>query len=57
MRRGKLERPADDTQRIYSTVRGLLDALATWRDLNATGLDEIDEEEYEQAVNTAVGMP
>jgi SUKH-4 immunity protein len=54
MRWGKPDEPADDTQRINTSVAGLQGVLAAWCDLKATGLDEDDEEEYEQAVTTAV---
>jgi hypothetical protein len=54
MRWGRLDEPADDSQRINTGVPGLQGVLAAWCDLKATGLDENDEEEYEQAVNSAV---
>lgn len=54
MRWGKPDEPADDTQQINTTVAGLQGVLAAWCDLKATGLDENDEESYEQAVTAAV---
>lgn len=54
MRWGKPDEPADDTQRINTTVEGLQGVLAAWCGLKATGLDENDGESYEQAVTAAV---
>jgi len=54
MRWGKPDEPADDTQKINLTVKGLQGVLAAWCDLKATGLDENAEQEYEHAVNTTV---
>lgn len=54
MRWGKPDEPADDTQKINTTVQGLQGVLAAWCDLKSTGIDENDEEQYEQAVTTTV---
>lgn len=54
MRWGTPDEPAGHTQRINTTVEGLQGALAAWCDLQDTGLDENDGEDYEQAVNITV---
>lgn len=57
MRRGKPDEPADDTQQINTGVEDLQAVLTAWCDLKATGLDENNEGEYEQAANITMITP
>jgi hypothetical protein len=54
MRWGSSDDPADDAGQINTTVGGLQGVLASWCGLKATGLDENDGQDYEQAVGAAV---
>jgi hypothetical protein len=54
MRWGAPDEPAEDTQAINTSVQGLQGVLGAWCDLKASGLDENDEQEYEDAVTTTI---
>lgn len=54
MRWGMLGQPAESTQRINTSVASFQAVLGAWCDLKTTGIDESDEEAYENAVAATV---
>ena len=54
MRWGMLDQPAESTQRINTSVASFQAVLSAWCDLKSSGIDETDEEAYEDLVAATI---